>query len=254
MLYDLCSSSYPSGRLAVLHLRPPSSTCLFFDDTDSKGNQLLGLVTRTGHVLVMQPACYARLVTDQQNERVYLCQGHTGLIDKQLQWSTTENNQIQFQLNAFLQLECRDSTNIRLSFTCQKEAFQFQLGMRSSRKESMLTDSAKAKPASIAEMKSIERKSTLSKKLAMTTSIKDTSIDKNKHVSQNESATDEQVNLSQIPSMSPLILLRKQIKQIFHNWLEHCRNCLGEQCTSLRMVTTTTTPFHSLMYSNGSLV
>ena len=217
----------------MLRLRPPSSTCLFFDDTDLRGNQLLGLVTATGRVLVMQPACYARFVTDHQNERVYLCQGHNGLIDKQLQWNTTENNQIQFQLNSFLQLECRDPTNIRLSFTCQKEAFQFQLGIRVSRKESTLIDATRAKPPSIAEVKSIERKSTVPKKLAVSTPTGQIPMDKIKRIVQNESTTDDQVNLAQIPSMSPLILLRKQIKQIFHNWLEHCRICLGEPCISL---------------------
>ncbi|CAF1525083.1 unnamed protein product, partial [Adineta steineri] len=82
---------YPSGRIAVLCLQPPNPSTLFFDDTDIPENQFLGLVTSTGSVLIMQPSLHARFVTDNQHERGFLCNGETGLIEKQLRSHSNES-------------------------------------------------------------------------------------------------------------------------------------------------------------------
>ncbi|CAF4631397.1 unnamed protein product [Rotaria sp. Silwood2] len=124
---------------------------LFFDDTDVPENAFLGLVTSNGSVIIMQPTLHARFIADSQHERGYLCNGKTGIIDKQLQWhsnslvtqSTLSNepttndeddilpalleSTVQLQLNPFMQLEYQNQTNIRFAFACQKEEFKFQL-------------------------------------------------------------------------------------------------------------------------------
>ncbi|CAF1185184.1 unnamed protein product [Rotaria sordida] len=232
---------YPSGRLAVLRLRSSYSTTLFFDDTSSIGNQFLGLVTSTGNVLLMQPKFHAHFITDNQHECSYLCNGKTGIIEKQLQWyltnnyqresiaidkdditSTLHDNTIQLQLNSFMQLEYYNSSNIRFSFTCQNENFFFQLGIHLPKKSSLISiDSTRT----TVSMKKFSR----DKKFQTTTTknSNDMSNVLEQQQIQSQQLFDEQLHFHQLPMIQELILLRKRIENICHNWLKRYRAVLG---------------------------
>jgi hypothetical protein len=233
------SSSYPSGRLAVLRLKPPNSCTLFFDDTDLRENQFLGLITSTGHAVVMQPNLHARFTTDSHHERGYLCDGKTGIIEKQVQWhmNTSGNqsvlsnhttsdddilpplfdNTIQLQLNSSMQLEYHNPTNIRFAFACQKEEYKFQLGINISTPTPTLHDPT---------IHLFKQKKTIKSKLS--TIPNEINITNDKQQIQIERLLDGQVNLRELPMFKELTLMRKRIRNLCNNWLKDCRMILGK--------------------------
>jgi hypothetical protein len=246
-------NSYPSGRLAVLRLRHPFSTTLFYDDIDSPEHQFLGLVTSTGSVLIMQPTLHARFVTDNQHERGYLCDGKTGIIDKQLQWHSNNSgnqsvlsnptvsndeddilpplfeNTVQFQLNSCMQLEYHNPTNIRFAFACQKEEFKFQLGVDLSIQSPTLIDSSPGITTNYNKKmfgdKKFQSKSKLSTILSNSNELSNAS---EKQQIQVERLLDGQVNVRELPMIRELITLRKRIRNICNSWLKECRTTLGK--------------------------
>ena len=214
--------------MAVLRLRSSISTTLFFDDTSVSTKQLLGLINSSGNVLVVQPAFHARFITNNHYEYAYLCNGKTGIIEKQLQWSSKSQfarqstpidedaeqipiieNTIQFQLNSFMQLEYNNPTNIRFAFTCLNEQFKYQLGNSALTVQSPLimdsTTTAAAKRNSRKRISSINTQDFLTQKSA-----------------------EEQVDLYQLPIMKELIQMRKRIKTLCDTWLKEYRTVLGK--------------------------
>jgi hypothetical protein len=254
-------SSYPSGRLAVLRLPPSNPSTLFFDDTDSPENQFLGLVTSIGSVLIMQPTLHARFVTSNQHERAYLCNGKTGIIDKQLQWhlntsgtqsvlsnQTGSNDDddilppllestVQLQLNSSMQLEYHNSTNIRFAFACNKEEFKYQLGVN------LLSQSPTSFEPTILPTKKpsgdkkVQSKSKLSTIMSSSTIANELSNSSEKQQIQVERLLDGQVNVRELPMLRELITLRKRIKNLCNNWLRECRMTLGKTLLSFYDVT-----------------
>jgi hypothetical protein len=245
--------SYPSGRLAVLRL---NCCTLFFDDTDIEENQFLGLVTSTGSVCVMQPTLHARFTTDIQHERAYLCNGKTGIIEKQLQWhsntsgtqsvlsnQTTSNDEddilppllesiIQFQLNSCMQLEFHNPTNIRFAFACQKEEFKFQLGTNLSSQTPTTSFEPTISPTKKIGEKKVQTKSKLSTVISNSNDISNIS---EKQQIQVERLLDGQVNLRDLPMIKELIILRKRIRTLCNNWLKECRITLGKKEIKLQI-------------------
>ncbi|CAF4020243.1 unnamed protein product [Rotaria sp. Silwood2] len=238
---------YPSGRLAVLRIHSPNSMVLFFDDTDVPENAFLGLVTSNGSVIIMQPTLHARFIADSQHERGYLCNGKTGIIDKQLQWhsnslvtqSTLSNepttndeddilpalleSTVQLQLNPFMQLEYQNQTNIRFAFACQKEEFKFQLGVHLSTQS---TTSAELTKKNLLDKK-FQSKSKLSTILSSSINSNQTSNISEKQQIQVERLLDGQVNVKELPMIKELNNLRKRIRNICNDWLKSCRTTLG---------------------------
>lgn len=232
---------YPSGRLAILRFNSPNYTTIFFDDTDIEENRFLGSVTSNGNLFIMQPTCYARFTTDYQHERAYLCNGKTGIIDKQLQYHLNQSqinsnnnnnddddvlpplfqNTVQVQLNPYMQLEFHNPTNIRFAFACQKEEFKFELGTNRSR---MQTPILIETPKKISADKKNQSKSKISTPI---TNSNDLSSISDKQQIQIERLLDGQVNLKELPSIKELIFLRKRIRNICMHWLKECRMTLG---------------------------
>ncbi|CAF1409745.1 unnamed protein product [Adineta ricciae] len=216
---------YPSGRLAVLRLRSSISTTLFFDDTSIPTKQFLGLINSSGNVLVVQPAFHTRFVTNNHYEYAYLCNGKTGIIENQLQWSLkspfprqstpidedTEQipiieNTVQFQLNSFMQLEYNNPTNIRFAFICLNEQFKYQLGNSTLTVQSplIMDSTTTAKRNSRKRISSINAQDFL-----------------------NQKSTEEQVDLYQLSIMKELFQMRKRIKILCDSWLKEYRTVLG---------------------------
>jgi hypothetical protein len=244
--------SYPSGRLAVLRLNPPNICTLFFDDTDVPENQFLGLVTSTGNVFVMQPTLHARFTTDNQHERAYLCNGKTGIIEKQVQWhlhnpgnqsvlsnQTTSNdeddilpplfeNTVQLQLNSYMQLEYYNPTNIRFAFACRREEFKFQLGTKLLTPSPALVEPTIIPTKKVLSEKKIQPKSKLSTIIPNSINPNEISNISEKQQIQIERLLDGQVNLRDLPMMKELTILRKRIRYLCSNWLKECRTTLGK--------------------------
>ncbi|CAF0886668.1 unnamed protein product [Rotaria sp. Silwood1] len=238
---------YPSGRLAVLRVQSPNSMILFFDDTDVPENVFLGLVTSNGSVLIMQPTLHARFVTDNQHERGYICNGKTGMIEKQLQWHSnnfvtqpTLSNEptthdedeilpallestVQLQLNSFMQLEYHNPTNIRFAFACQKEELKFQLGVHLTTQS---TTSAELTKKNLLDKK-FQSKPKLSTILPSSINSNQTSNMSEKQQIQVERLLDGQVNVKELPMIKELNNLRKRIRNICNDWLKSCRTTLG---------------------------
>ena len=220
-------------------MKPPNSCTLFFDDTDRRENQFLGLVTSNGHTLVMQPSLYARFTTDYHHERAYLCDGKSGLIEKQIQYhlntpgtqsalsnhtqSNDEDdilpplfdNTIQLQLNSSMQLEYHNPTNIRFAFACQKEEYKYQLGTQFSTPTPTLQDPS---------VTSLKKKNQTKSKLP--TNVQNDVIEKQQI--QVERLLDGHVNVKELPMMKELILMRKRIRNLCNGWLRDCRIILGK--------------------------
>ncbi|CAF1685148.1 unnamed protein product [Rotaria magnacalcarata] len=224
---------YPSGRLAVLCLPSSSSTTIFFNDTKSMENQFLGLITHAGNVLLMQPKLHARFITNNQHEFAYLCDVKTGIVEKQIRWNSTDNDDInstlfgdtvQFQLNSFMQLEYQNSSNIRFSFICQNEKFQYQLGVPLSSQTSTSLDLGLI----FSLEKNSEEKtcSTKTRKIDSISSNNTTTICK-KQPMHSQQLCDGKFDFDQMPMKQELVTLRKQIKHICHNWLKLYRVILG---------------------------
>ncbi|CAF3567379.1 unnamed protein product [Rotaria sp. Silwood1] len=230
-----CQIYYPSGRLAVLCIRSSYSTTLFFNDTNSIGNQFLGLVTSTGNVLLMQPKFHAHFITDNQHQCSYLCNGKTGIIEKQFQWHLTNNseiqsisndinlslidNTIQLQLNSFMQLEYHNSSNIDFAFTCQNEKFHFQLGIHLPIQSLIPKNLITSTTTSI-------KKNSQDKKIQTPTTKRTNSISSN-DTSNILEKQHQQLYFHQLPMIQELILLRKRIENICHSWLKQYRTVLG---------------------------
>lgn len=126
--------SYPSGRLAILRLRSPLSTVVFFDDTESVGDRFLGSITSQGHLTVQSgKASRRRLFTDEQNRSILSFDEEKGSIQREHQWNSEDQQRtaLQIQLNSSIELHYRDPTDIRLTFTCDKEEYRLQLGVKS---------------------------------------------------------------------------------------------------------------------------
>jgi len=239
--------SYPSGRIAVIRLQPPASSTLFFDDTDSPENQFLGCVTSSGCVLVKQPNLYTRFVTDSLHERGYLCNGETGIIEKQLRSHSnnpgTQSNlpnqtpandddeifppvldsTVQLQLNSCMQLEYYNPINIRFAFACHKEEFKFQLGAHPSQLPSAVEATLISTKKHSADRKLRSKLSTI---VSSSTHSSEISINSQVPV---EKLPDGQVNVKELPMMKELTVLRKRIKHICISWLKECRTPLGKR-------------------------
>jgi len=239
--------------LAVLRLNPSNCCTLFFDDTDIPENQFLGLVTSSGSVFVMQPTLHARFTTDNQYERAYLCNGKTGIIEKQVQWhlnhsgaqsvlsnQTMSNdeddilpplfeNTIQLQLNSFMQLEYYNPTNIRFAFACQKEEFKFQLGTNRSTHSPMSIEPTIVSTKKVSGDKKNQSKSKLSTIISASTNSNEMTNISEKQQIQIERLLDGQVNIKELPMIKELHLLRKKIRNICNNWLKECRITLGKK-------------------------
>jgi len=248
MFSSLVSLSYPSGRLAVLRLPRPNPSTLFFDDTEIEENRFLGLVTSTGSVFLMQPSLHARFTTDNAHERAYLCDGRTGIIDKQLQYhfnrsgtqsvlsnQTTSNddedilppfleNTVQIQINSTMQLEFQNPTNIRFAFACQKEEFKFQLGTHLPSQSPLSIDSLK-KSANDKKSQSKSKLSTILSNSTTTTTTNNEILEKQQI--QIERLLDGQVNLRELPMMKELTTMKKRIRHICNSWLKDYRMTLG---------------------------
>lgn len=239
------SKSYPSGRLAVLCLRSSFSTTLFFDDKDSVEDQFLGFVTSTGNVLIMQPKFHAQFITNNQSECCYLCNGKTGIIEKQFQCNFKTNyqrpsisndknnsnsesyeNTVQFQLNSFMQLEYHNPSNICFAFICQNERFQFQLGTDLPRKASILMDSIQLRSS----MKNNTGEKTIQTETKRSHSItsNDISNSTEKQQIQPQKLLDEQSNFHYLPIFEELLELRQHIRNICDSWLKEYRTMLGK--------------------------
>ncbi|CAF1074187.1 unnamed protein product [Adineta steineri] len=231
---------YPSGRLAVLRLRSPFSTTLFYDDTGITAKQFLGLVTSTGNIVIMQPTFHARFITNNQHESAYLCNGKTGVIEKQFQSHfktkgrrqsipidendtnlTLLENTVQIQLNSFMQLEYNNPTNIRFAFTCHNEEFKFQLGAQiSTTPTPTLSDTPTPIPTTkkfLGDNKS-QRKRTIST---------NTNISEKHQQGHSQKQIDEQLDTRYLLFMKELNLLKERFKNICDTWLKEYRTVLG---------------------------
>ncbi|UJR24563.1 hypothetical protein I4U23_005938 [Adineta vaga] len=243
---------YPSGRLAVLRLQPPQTCTLFFDDTDSPENQFLGLVTSTGSVLIMQPAFYARFVTDPHHERGYLCNGEIGFIEKQLRTNSNDptpepsnpnpnpttigneeetttpvDNTVQLQLNSHMQLEHSNPLNIRFAFAYHKEEYKFQLGANPALQMSTSLDTSINLSKKASADRRRQSKSKVSTIISSSTYSSELSLNSEKPQIQTDKFVDGQVNMKDLPMMKDLTTLRKRIKTVCNNWLKECRTTLG---------------------------
>ncbi len=231
--------------MAVLRLTPPLSTTLFFDDTDSPANQFLGLVTSTGNVLLMQPTFHARFITNTDYRNVYLCNGKTGIIEKQFQYHLPNNyqrqsipideddvnpplfeNTVQLQINSCMQLEYQNSLNILFAFTCQNEKFKHQLGAHIPTRSTTFMNLT----TTILATKKIsgEKKFSLSTKRSNSITSNDSSNILEKRQIQTRKLSDEQNHSHQLPMMQELIIFRKRIKHICYSWFKQCRTTLGK--------------------------
>jgi hypothetical protein len=230
--------------LAVLRLGSSFSTTLFFDDTDSTENQFLGFVTFTGSVVLMEPTFHARFITDNQHENAYLCNGKTGIIEKQFHWNLKNNspkesisidpddinlpiieNSIELQINSFMQLEYHNSTNINFSFACQNEQFQYQFGVPLPIKPTSFMDLTTKILATkqIPEVKNFQTKTRLLIKSFKSINSNDISNSSEK----SQKLLDRQINFHQFSIPQELILLRKRIRNICDSWLKEYRTTLG---------------------------
>ncbi|CAF3758096.1 unnamed protein product [Adineta steineri] len=242
---------YPSGRIAVLCLQPPNPSTLFFDDTDIPENQFLGLVTSTGSVLIMQPSLHARFVTDNQHERGFLCNGETGLIEKQLRSHSNESgtdaivsNQttgnddegvfaqpadstVQLQLNPYMQLEYYNPINIRFAFSCHKEEFKFQLGADPATQIQNSTETTIASTKKNSADRRRQSKSKLSTIVSSSTHSSELSLNSERPQILPEKLPDGQVNIKELPMMKELTNIKKRFKTLCNNWLKECRTALG---------------------------
>jgi hypothetical protein len=191
----------------------------------------------------MQPTFHARFITNNQNEYAYLCNGKTGIIEKQLRWYSTNNysrrespptdeedihlplyeNTVQLQLNPFMQLEYNNPSNIRFAFTCQNEEFKFQLGVRSPVQSPPLIDST----TPILGTKKIFGDKTCRTRRSSSICSNDIRNVLEKKQMQSQKLTDEQVDFHQLPIMRELILLRKRIRHVCDSWLQEYRTTLG---------------------------
>jgi hypothetical protein len=191
----------------------------------------------------MQPNLNARFTTDNHHERAYLCDGKTGIIQKQIQWhiNTSGNqsvlsnqtgsnddddilpplmdNTIQLQLNSSMQFEFHNPTNIRFAFASQKEEYKFQLGTNIS-SQSPIT------PEPIIHLPKKKNQSKLKSSPIITTHEIPFVMDKQQI--QLERLLDGQVNIKELPMIKELHLLRKKIRNICNNWLRECRIILGK--------------------------
>ena len=250
-----CVYSYPSGRLAVLRIHSPNSMILFFDDTDIRENQFLGLVTSTGSVVIMQPNLHARFITDNQHERAYLCNGKTGTIEKQVPCHrnnsatqpltsnpTVTNNEddilppllenvIQLQLNSSMQIEYHNPMNIRFAFSCQKEEFKFQLGIHLSAQSTTSSEpvTTTVPLKKISSDKKLHSKGKVSTALSGSSHSNQTATISEKQQVQVERLLDGQVNIRELPMMKELNSLKKRARNICNNWLRQCRTTLGKR-------------------------
>ena len=224
--------------MAVLRLRSSLPTTLFFDDTDSIAKQFLGLVTSTGSVLLTQPGYHARFITDNQHEHTYLCNGKTGIIEKELPWNLPNNRQrlsistdeddvdsvlientVQLQINSFMQLEYCNPSNIRFAFTCQNEEFQFQLGVHLPVPAPTLID--------LTTTKKTFRHKNISINPKLSTNKSNINIAQKQQI-QSSRSSDGKINFHQLPMMQELILVRKRIKYLCDSWLKEYRTALGK--------------------------
>ena len=186
---DLLSFSYPSGRLAILRLRSPIGTVVFFDDTDSISERFLGSITGQGH-LCLQPGkgSSRRLFTDEENRGIYSFDEERGAMEREHQWTTNKDpdrRALQIELNSSIELEYRHPRDIRLNFHCEKEEYRLQLGVPVDLPNEQIPAAEPKKPPRL--------------------SVTSTDFD---------------------PSQS-LAQLKERVQQISLDWLEHCRMSLG---------------------------
>ena len=203
--FSSCCFSYPSGRLAMQRLRCPLFTVLFYDDRETGTNHLLGLITSEGHLMINKDHHY---VIDEHYQFIDICDDEHRTIDKSSQYYFNEQNcSHRIQLNSSMELQYESPTKILLRFTFDKDLLQFQLGIPS--------------------ISSQEKKS---RSESQCSSWKSHQINR-QSLSLNSSTNDDTLQ-SQLPLLTKLFDLRKQIEQICDNWLTHCRMALGNNCRS----------------------
>lgn len=188
----------------------------------------------------MQPTFHARFITNHRDEYAYLCNGKTGIIEKEFHHSNSNQRQsisidednlnyssslfentIQFQINSFMQLEYHNSSNILFAFKCQDEEFQFQLGTHLPPPSPTLRNLTTTTIIS-------NKKNSLDKKFQFLSNRSNSIINNdlsNISQKQTQKLSDES---HQLPILQDLILLRKRIKHICHSWLKECRTTLGK--------------------------
>lgn len=211
--------SYPSGRLSVLRLRSPKSTTLFFDDTDCSSQCFLGFVTSNGNVILNDPSHHARFIGNNRQEKSYLCDGKSGVIEKEFHWNQsdisegTSPSSIQLQINSFMQLEYHKPSNISFAFQCQNERIQYQLGVHLLKQSSAIKQTNREKIPPLLYKRS--------------SSVLSNSEKSTRKFSREKSQTQP------MTIMEELTLVRKRIEHLCSAWLEECRKALGFLSLSL---------------------
>jgi hypothetical protein len=180
----------------------------------------------------MQPTFHARFITNNKYQNAYLCNGKTGLIEKEFQYNSQQqsipidedniNPSLQFQINSFMQLEYFNPSNIIFAFKCQNEEFQFQLGIQLPTQSSVLMN--------------LTTTTILAAKKISSNISNDITNTFEKPQIQTQKLSDESNHSRQLPIMQELILLKKRIKHICLNWLKECRTTLGKLFSSLRFI------------------
>jgi len=179
----------------------------------------------------MQPTFHARFITNHRYENIYLCDGKTGVIQKEFQSNLSINSQrssianieennnnnsvsventIQFQINSSMQLEYQNSSNIRFAFSCLSEQFKFQLGVPYSKQ--------------LSTIKRISQDKVFLTKRSSSIKSNDISNFIEKQQIQSRRTSTEQILVSY---MQELNSIRKQIQHICDSWLKECRTILG---------------------------
>lgn len=205
--------SYPSGRLAVQRFPSPCLTTLFFDD--SVKHSFLGFVNSIGNVILLEPTFHARFLTNHQKEYALLCDGKTGVIQKEFQLNSNQENLLEFQLNSSMQIQYENASKISFSFACQNEHFRFQLAKSTSSFKDFTSKILLAN-----KLSSTIKQSNL---LILPNNNQDKSLLTNrKSISQPTNSSQQQISLLQ-----DLDLLKKRVKQICHSWLKQYRTVLG---------------------------
>ena len=199
--------------MCVLRLRSPKSNTLFFDDTDSSSQRFLGFVTSTGNVVLNEPSYHARFIGNNRHEKSYLCHGKTGVIEKEIQWNSSEISEgtfppsIQLQINSFMQLEYHNPSNISFAFQCQNEHIEYQLGVHLLKQSSSTKQTSRGKISPMLVKRS--------------NSVMSNSDNRSRKFSKEKSQT------RPVTMMEELTVIRKRIEQICSSWLEECRRTLG---------------------------
>ncbi|CAF0798425.1 unnamed protein product [Didymodactylos carnosus] len=260
---------YPSGHLAMQRIpvsnHPSSYSTLLYDDNDIQFEQFLGIITSQGSVVIMQPGLHARFISN--DDRGLLCNGKTGLAERQMRWHSDQNyprtqsvlstsqdymsphqndelppeNDVQLQLNSYMQLEYTSPYDIRFAFGCNREEYKFQFGCIQ-KDTSNIGQAITKLNESMNLQKSISKKKINSTNKIIQSSSntvassqhgsqdgdgKSGNIDQTTKQIQIERLLDGNINLKELPYTKELLHLRKKIRNICDSWLKEYRTALG---------------------------